>query len=124
MTPSARRPAERAARDSRARRILARTMTVVVAGALAGCTAPVEPDRTAAELLIQKAADADSSCVAVSQEGEVVLEHSADADEPARAFSVTKSITSLLVGIAQDAGHLSIDDGLAPHRMTSPFETS
>lgn len=113
MTSSANRPAALAARRSQARRVLARSVAIVVAAVLAGCAAsdpPIEPDSNPGEVLIQKAIDADSNCVVVSQEGEVVLEHSAGADEPARAFSVTKSITALLVGIAQDAGHLSIDD--------------
>ncbi|MDP3950900.1 serine hydrolase [Microbacterium sp.] len=88
-------------------------MTIVLAGALAGCAAsdpPVEHDSTAADLLIQKAIEADSSCVVVSQEGEALVEYSDGTDEPVRAFSVTKSVTALLVGIAQDTGHLSIDD--------------
>jgi len=88
-------------------------MTIAIAALLAGCAAPtppVEPDSTAADRLIQKATEADSHCVVVSREGQVVLEHAAGTDEPVRAFSVTKSVTALLIGIAQDAGHLSIDD--------------
>lgn len=113
MTSSANRPAALAARHSRARPVLARSVAIVLAAVLAGCAAsdpPVEPDSNPGDVLIQKAIDADSSCVVVSQEGEVVVEHSAGGDEPARAFSVTKSVTALLIGIAQDAGHLSIDD--------------
>ena len=113
MTPSTGRRAVSAARRSRVRRVLARSMTIAIAGVLAGCAAsdpPAEPDSTAVDLLIQKAIAADSSCVLVSQEGQPVVDYSAGADDAVRAFSVTKSITALLVGIAQDAGYLSVDD--------------
>lgn len=116
MTHSANRPAALAARRSQARRVLARSLAIVLAAVLAGCAAsdpPVEPDSDPRDVLIQKAVDAGSSCVVVSQEGEVVVEHSAGVDEPTRAFSVTKSVTALLVGIAQDAGHLSINDPIS-----------
>jgi CubicO group peptidase (beta-lactamase class C family) len=59
---------------------------------------------------------AGSSCLVVTRDGAVVDERyfgSGAADAPAEAFSVTKSITSTLVGIAQDAGDLDISQPAA-----------
>jgi CubicO group peptidase (beta-lactamase class C family) len=56
---------------------------------------------------------AGSTCLAVTRDGAVVDQQYWDgggADQPREAFSVTKSITSTLVGIAQDEGKLSLDD--------------
>ncbi|WP_262850394.1 serine hydrolase domain-containing protein [Mumia quercus] len=54
-----------------------------------------------------------SSCVAVVRDGELVHEASfgdADSTTMGPAFSVTKSLTSVLVGIAADEGLLDLDD--------------
>jgi CubicO group peptidase (beta-lactamase class C family) len=61
---------------------------------------------------------AGSSCLVVTRDGAVVDERywdGAGADQPREAFSVTKSITSTLVGIAQDEGALGLDDPAADH---------
>lgn len=61
------------------------------------------------------AADAEASgsrCLAVFRDGELVADWYWKGSEPAtesEAWSVTKSITATLVGIAQDEGHLDID---------------
>jgi CubicO group peptidase (beta-lactamase class C family) len=63
---------------------------------------------------LDAAADAaGSTCLVVTRDGAVVDEQYWDgggADQPREAFSVTKSITSTLVGIAQDEGDLALDD--------------
>jgi CubicO group peptidase (beta-lactamase class C family) len=61
---------------------------------------------------------AGSSCLAVTRDGAVVDERYWDgggADQPREAFSVTKSVTSTLVGIAQDEGVLTLDEPAADH---------
>jgi CubicO group peptidase (beta-lactamase class C family) len=60
------------------------------------------------------AADASaSSCLVVVRDGRIAGEwyfDGAEPDTPREVFSVTKSITSVLVGIAQDRGALAVDD--------------
>jgi CubicO group peptidase (beta-lactamase class C family) len=59
-----------------------------------------------------------SSCLVVTRDGAVVDERyfgAGAADVPAEAFSVTKSITSTLVGIAQDEGDVDITDPAATY---------
>jgi CubicO group peptidase (beta-lactamase class C family) len=54
-----------------------------------------------------------SNCLLVAREGEVAGEwyfRGTGPDSAQNVFSVTKSVTSVLVGIAQDDGDLSIDD--------------
>jgi CubicO group peptidase (beta-lactamase class C family) len=54
-----------------------------------------------------------SNCLVVTRDGAVVDEqywNGSSAQTPREAFSVTKSVTSTLVGIAQDAGKLAVDD--------------
>jgi CubicO group peptidase (beta-lactamase class C family) len=61
---------------------------------------------------------AGSSCLVVTRDGAVVDERYWDgggADQPREAFSVTKSVTSTLVGIAQDEGALTLDEPAADH---------
>ena len=61
---------------------------------------------------------AGSTCLAVTRDGAVVDERYWDggaADQPREAFSVTKSVTSTLVGIAQDEGDLRLDDPAADY---------
>jgi CubicO group peptidase (beta-lactamase class C family) len=61
---------------------------------------------------------AGSTCTVVVRDGVVVDERywqGATADTTRQAFSVTKSVTSLLVGIAQGQGDLSIDDAAADY---------
>ena len=60
----------------------------------------------------------DSNCVAVVRDGVLVHESSWNGTTPEtdqEIFSATKSITAFLVGIAQDQGHLDIDDPVADH---------
>jgi CubicO group peptidase (beta-lactamase class C family) len=111
MTASVSRRAAHA--RARARRTLARSLAILVSAALMGCTASAPPDAPGgpgAGRLIDASIEADSSCVAVTQEGGMLVEHSSGGHEPARAYSITKSVTALLVGIAQDAGYLRIED--------------
>ena len=58
-------------------------------------------------------ADQKSDCMAVVKDGQVVQDtywNGSDATTPHEVFSVTKSITSMLVGIAQAEGDLDIDE--------------
>jgi CubicO group peptidase (beta-lactamase class C family) len=67
-------------------------------------------------VLDELAATADasaSSCLLVVRDGRIAGEwyfDGAEPDTPREVFSVTKSITSMLVGIAQDSGALAVDD--------------
>lgn len=66
------------------------------------------------------AADAEaagSSCLVVVRDGVVVADHAwpGPEQEPREAFSVTKSLTSTLVGIAADRGDLALDDPAATY---------
>ena len=64
---------------------------------------------------------AGSTCMVVTKDGEVVDERywgAGAADVPREAFSVTKSITSTLVGIAQDRGVTSTS--ASPRPTSSP----
>lgn len=75
-------------------------------------------DATALDLLAEQAAAAGSSCLAVVRDGALVAEwywDGAGPREPREAFSVTKSVTSTLVGIAQDQGMLSLEDAAAEY---------
>jgi CubicO group peptidase (beta-lactamase class C family) len=70
------------------------------------------------ERLHENAGAAGSSCLVVARDGAVVAERywdGATADTTHQAFSVTKSVTSILVGIAQDEGVLALDDPAANH---------
>lgn len=61
---------------------------------------------------------ANSTCLVVTRDGELVAEHDwrdMAPDRPREAFSVTKSVTSTLVGIAQDEGRLDIGEPAADH---------
>ena len=86
-------------------------------GLLLGCNAVAEaspaPQDSARAQLVESAAAADSTCVSVAA-GDTTLVSDGDPDgDPVRAFSITKSVTSLLVGIAQDEGLLEISDPVA-----------
>ncbi|MDZ7678197.1 MAG: serine hydrolase [Acidimicrobiales bacterium] len=62
--------------------------------------------------LAARAESAGSDCLVVSRDGQLVGEwywNGTGPDSERESFSVTKSITSILVGIAQDQGHLDID---------------
>lgn len=79
---------------------------------------PVDPeeagfDAVALEALAAEAAEARSACLFVARDGRVVGEWYFGDAGPATAqevYSVTKSITSVLVGIAADDGDLELDD--------------
>lgn len=79
-------------------------------------TAPAEEPAFDLAVLDDLAADAEakgSTCFAVARQGELVDEWYWDAggeDVEQEVFSVTKSVTSTLVGLAQADGRLSIDD--------------
>ncbi len=75
-------------------------------------------DPAGLDRLADDAAAAGSHCLVVTRDGAVVDERYGDgvtADTPREAFSVTKSVTSTLVGIAQDEGALSLDEPAADH---------
>ncbi len=59
-----------------------------------------------------------STCFLVARQGRVVFARywgSGGAEQPQEVFSVTKSVTSTLVGLAQADGDLSIDDSAATY---------
>jgi CubicO group peptidase (beta-lactamase class C family) len=75
-------------------------------------------DQAALDRLAAAAEAGGSSCLVVTRDGAVVDERyfgAGAAGVPAEAFSVTKSITSTLVGIAQDAGDVDIADPAATY---------
>jgi CubicO group peptidase (beta-lactamase class C family) len=78
--------------------------------------------------LAEQAEAAGSSCLVVTRDGVVVDEHvwgPEPATTPRQAFSVTKSVTSTLVGIAAGDGVLSLDDPVSryvPEWRGSPSE--
>jgi CubicO group peptidase (beta-lactamase class C family) len=79
---------------------------------------PVEAgfDPAALDALSAEAEAADSGCLAVVRDGELVLDEGwgpGQPGDPRQAFSATKSITSVLTGIAQDEGDLSIEQPAA-----------
>ncbi|QYG95116.1 beta-lactamase family protein [Iamia sp. SCSIO 61187] len=70
-------------------------------------------DPAALEAVAATAEELDSSCFVVTRKGKVVGEWYWDGTEPtttSEVFSVTKSITSTLVGLAQADGALAIED--------------
>lgn len=70
-------------------------------------------DQAALDQLAQTAEQAGSTCTAIVRDGHLVDERTfgeVPADEPREVWSVTKSVTSVLVGIAADQGLLSVDD--------------
>jgi CubicO group peptidase (beta-lactamase class C family) len=69
-------------------------------------------DGPALDALAEQAGQAGSDCLVVTRDGELVGEWywgDFDATTARESFSVTKSITSALVGIAQDRGLLDVD---------------
>ncbi|HEX6420513.1 MAG TPA: serine hydrolase [Acidimicrobiales bacterium] len=75
-------------------------------------------DPVALERLWADAEAARSTCLVVTRDGVVVDEHygeGAHANTARQAFSVTKSLTSTLVGIAQDHGALALDHPAAEY---------
>jgi CubicO group peptidase (beta-lactamase class C family) len=85
-------------------------------------------DAAALDRLAADAEAAGSTCLAVIRDGRLVDERNwgpAAADEPREAWSVTKSVTSTLIGIAQDQGLLTIDDRVSeyvPEWVGTPSE--
>lgn len=70
-------------------------------------------DADALARFVRAAEDAGSTCLLVLRDGAVVAEHywrDAGPDDSREVFSVTKSVVSTLVGIAQAEGLLDIDD--------------
>ena len=78
---------------------------------LSAAEAGFDPDTLGEVATLADAAQ--SSCVMVVRDGRVVVEEYAEGvgpDDDIEIFSATKSVTAVLVGIAQDQGHLSIDE--------------
>jgi len=70
-------------------------------------------DWTALDATLQRDA---STCVAVVKDGKLVHEayfNGGGADRPERVYSITKSLTALLVGIRVDAGDVALSDHVA-----------
>jgi CubicO group peptidase (beta-lactamase class C family) len=70
-------------------------------------------DAAALESLATEAEAHESNCLVVTRGGELVAEwywNGTGPETEQQVFSVTKSLTSTLVGIVQDAGAVSIDD--------------
>lgn len=67
--------------------------------------------------LVREAKALDSTCYAVVRRGRVVTEHNWGQGrlQPREVFSITKSVTSTLVGIAVRDGTLSLDDPVSDH---------
>ncbi len=75
-------------------------------------------DATVLERLASEAEAAGSTCFLVARHGTIVGEwywNGGAADQPQEVFSVTKSVTSTLVGLAQADGSLSIEDPAADY---------
>ncbi len=74
-------------------------------------------DAAALDAVVSEARAAQSSCVAVVRNGKVVVdEHgSGPAMPPREAFSVTKSLTGLLVGVAVKRRELSVSDKVSDY---------
>lgn len=104
------------------RRILVGAMLASTAMlAQVGCTSDDQPPAhpgSPTDALLREAESAGSSCVIVIQDDQVIVSRqldSTDDGEPVRAWSVTKSVTSLLVGIAADRNLLDLDDPVAEY---------
>lgn len=70
-------------------------------------------DAAALAAAVTWAGEHDSNCLVVAQGGAIVAEQywaGWDASSTGRVFSITKTITSLLVGIAVDRGELGLDE--------------
>jgi CubicO group peptidase (beta-lactamase class C family) len=70
-------------------------------------------DAETLDRIAEDAASFGSTCFLVARQGKVVYArywNGGGADSPQEVFSVTKSVTSTLVGLAQADGDLSIDD--------------
>lgn len=94
--------------------LLPAALVPVVAGS-AGSGGVPDGVRATRQLVAQARA-ADSHCVAVVRGGRTVLDRDLSTDPAADttvSWSVTKSVTSLLVGIAQDRGHLRLGHRVA-----------
>lgn len=75
-------------------------------------------DPAALDALAEQSQVAGSACTVIVRDGRVVDERywgDADADTRLPAYSVTKSLTALLVGIAQDDGALATTDRVADY---------
>lgn len=73
----------------------------------------VSLDNTKLDALIARAVEAESNCLAVVRDGRLVIDeywNGTTADDDQEIWSATKSVTSTIIGIAQDQGHLSIDE--------------
>jgi CubicO group peptidase (beta-lactamase class C family) len=85
-------------------------------------------DPTALDQLATRAESAGSSCTAITRDGKLVESRTwgpLGADEPREAWSVTKSVTSTLIGIAQDQGLLTVADRVSkyvPEWLGTPSE--
>lgn len=72
--------------------------------------APHKPGRKAKRTLVREARAAESHCVAVVRNGKTVVKRDLARDVSTSAgWSITKSVTALLVGIAQDRGMLRLN---------------
>jgi CubicO group peptidase (beta-lactamase class C family) len=97
-----------------------RRPAAIVPGSAFATAAPEEHGLTASAMgaVDRYAESLDSNCVAVVRDGVLVHErywNGTDVRTDQEIFSATKSITSLLVGIAQDQGLLDIDDPAADY---------
>jgi CubicO group peptidase (beta-lactamase class C family) len=75
-------------------------------------------DPAALEEIATDAEQNGTNCLVVVRHGEIVAEwywNGTDAGSAQEVFSATKSVTSTLVGIAQDDGDLSVDDPAADY---------
>lgn len=104
-------------------RAVTAVVTTLVTGLLlstAGATASAPSSSRAvgsdARTLVAEARAADSHCVTVVRNGRTVLDKDLDRTvDTSQAWSITKSVTALLVGIAQDRGLLRLDDKVSTY---------
>ena len=79
-----------------------------------GAQVPPGPRADAAAALVAETRAADSHCVAVVRDGRTILQRDfAPRVDTTVAWSITKSVTSVLVGIARDKRMLRLDDRVA-----------
>ncbi|WP_185994470.1 serine hydrolase domain-containing protein [Nocardioides campestrisoli] len=105
-------------RTTRLKSVVALVATAVIAStayaAGAGVTGASARAGSDARTLVAEAKAADSHCVTVVRDGKVLLSRDlAKKVDTTIAWSITKSVTSLLVGIAQDKKMLKLDDRVA-----------
>lgn len=99
--------------------LVAGALTTTLAATLAPApttAAAATPSADARRQLVEEARAADSHCVTVVRDGRTLLARDLDKSvDVSQIWSITKSVTALLVGIAQDQRLLDVDDRVATY---------